>query len=139
MPPVHMPLQYGPVIAKKISKTATESAENVNEGDDDLPVLASPANTLRKCCVCNGPLQAGDNTLRCLDKTCHATSHTLCLARRFLALEGCAKDEVLPVKGNCPRCSLDLLWGNLIKYKAGCYQNEDVDISCMQAHWADDI
>ena len=60
-----------------------------------------------------------ENTLRCLKPACRMVSHTLCLARHFL---GADSTEVLPTEGQCPSCRSVLLWGDLIRFKAGCYQ-----------------
>ena len=57
-----------------------------------------------------------ENTLRCLKPACRMVSHTLCLARHFL---GADSTEVLPTEGQCPSCRSVLLWGDLIRFKAG--------------------
>ena len=72
-------------------------------------------------CLCLCSLQSDADKLSCL--ACHAVSHILCLARHFLSQ--CEQQEhgfLLPINGSCPSCNADLLWGDLIRYKRGCYQ-----------------
>jgi len=50
-------------------------------------------------------------------------SHVICLSRHFLIQhEQQEHGFLLPINGSCPSCSADLLWGDLIRYKRGCYQ-----------------
>ena len=65
-------------------------------------------------------VQSDASCLRCLSATCSMLSHVRCLATRFLAND----DQMLPVDGRCPCCDKRLLWGDLIRYKAGCYQRQ---------------
>ncbi len=70
--------------------------------------------------------QESANTLRCLVKSCTMISHTLCLSKHFLSK---TPEHVLPVEGICPRCKTSILWGDLIRFKRGCYQmNEDSQV-----------
>ncbi len=62
--------------------------------------------------------QPESNTLKCFHSTCSMECHTLCLAQRFLT----GSDKVLPIDGACPSCKKSILWGDLIRYKMGCYQ-----------------
>ena len=64
--------------------------------------------------------QASSDVLRCLRPQCHMTCHTLCLARSFLRN---TSDQLLPIDGQCPGCETHLLWGDLIRFKLGCYRN----------------
>ena len=64
-------------------------------------------------------LQAESNTLRCLQSSCKMVSHTLCLSKKFLSPNS---TKLLPIEGTCPCCHSNLLWGDLIRYKMGCYQ-----------------
>ena len=61
--------------------------------------------------------QDGDTTLRCLYPTCSMESHIICLAQHF------CPNHVLPIEGDCPSCGRSLLWGDLVRFKRGCYQN----------------
>ena len=72
------------------------------------------------CYVCS--FQSNADELSC--PMCHATSHIVCLARHFLSQREQQHGFLLPINGSCPLCSADLLWGDLIRYKRGCYQEE---------------
>ncbi|XP_053982278.1 structure-specific endonuclease subunit slx1 isoform X2 [Hylaeus volcanicus] len=45
-------------------------------------------------------------------------AHLICLAHVF-----CKDDMIIPVSGTCPACNTDVLWGDLIRKKVGCYKN----------------
>ncbi|XP_054004485.1 structure-specific endonuclease subunit slx1 isoform X2 [Hylaeus anthracinus] len=45
-------------------------------------------------------------------------AHLICLAHVF-----CKDDMIIPVGGTCPACNTDVLWGDLIRKKVGCYKN----------------
>lgn len=64
-------------------------------------------------------LQA-DELLTCLQAGCSLRAHIVCLAKSFLSGEN-EKNMLLPVQGNCPSCRKNLLWGDLIRLKQGCY------------------
>ena len=69
-------------------------------------------------------MQESSNKVKCPLPGCKMAAHTLCLAQQFLAVEG-AK-ELIPVEGSCPGCKQAILWGDIIRYKMGCYQNLQV-------------
>ena len=69
-------------------------------------------------------MQESSNMVKCPLPGCKMAAHTLCLAQQFLAVEG-AK-ELIPVEGSCPGCKQAILWGDIIRYKMGCYQNLQV-------------
>ena len=56
--------------------------------------------------------------MKCLFPACNMESHTLCLSAKFLS----GSDEVIPVEGKCPKCLRTVLWGDLLRYKMGCYK-----------------
>ncbi|XP_073502128.1 structure-specific endonuclease subunit slx1-like isoform X2 [Phyllobates terribilis] len=105
-PPLHMPLAYGQVRAKAIAKTQ----EGKGEGEE--------LGVSKRCRVCYDKLQSPDDILRCLHPGCSMAAHVLCLAKVFLQSE---PEHVIPVEGLCPSCGNSVLWGDLIRYKKGCY------------------
>ncbi|KAK2187431.1 hypothetical protein NP493_165g01033 [Ridgeia piscesae] len=106
LPPVHMATAYGPVVSKTVVSKTTSQEEGVT--------MAT------RCNVCHCPIQATSNTLHCLRPSCDMCSHTLCLARVFL---NDSPGQLLPVDGQCPSCHTQLLWGDLVRFKLGCYRN----------------
>lgn len=63
--------------------------------------------------------------MECLNVTCKAMSHVVCLAKCFLE-----KGEYVPIQGKCPNCFSVFLWGDLVKKYNGCYGNLDVTLNC---------
>ncbi|CAI9744297.1 structure-specific endonuclease subunit slx1 [Octopus vulgaris] len=122
LPPTHMPIVYGPVQSRKISRSKTSTPADTEGLDVKL-------NT---CSVCRELIVDNLAELKCL--SCTARSHITCLAKHFLS-KNLLEDtlSILPVDGNCPVCHQELLWGDLIRLKKGCYQgltksqDDDVD------------
>lgn len=53
---------------------------------------------------------------------CEALMHLSCLSKRFLSLEASTSSlppPLLPDRGTCPSCSIELRWGDVIR---GCYR-----------------
>ncbi|XP_064900371.1 structure-specific endonuclease subunit SLX1-like isoform X7 [Columba livia] len=55
---------------------------------------------------------------------CPLAAHPACLARRFLREE---PRELLPLRGNCPRCHAHLLWGDVIGYSLGEHNQQEAE------------
>ncbi|KAL0080729.1 hypothetical protein J3Q64DRAFT_1705886 [Phycomyces blakesleeanus] len=49
----------------------------------------------------------------CLD--CKMVTHLRCLASHLLLMDSDSDNELVPVKGKCPKCDTDMLWGDLIQ------------------------
>lgn len=67
--------------------------------------------------------------LICLSTSCAMKSHIICLAENFLAAEKCEEPMLLPISGDCVLCGTNMLWGDLIRKKQGCYQSTQVSIT----------
>lgn len=104
-----MGIAYGPVVSKKVKKKNTSGDSDVELIEDLPPVL---------CFLCK-MVCTPNEILKCLVKDCDMEAHTICLAEHFLRLE---VGHLLPLSGSCPKCDKDLLWGDLIRKKKGCYQ-----------------
>jgi len=107
LPPSHMPVAYGPVKSRK-AKVDSSQKDTAVDGDDG-----------RVCTICSCRLSLRSDELSCI--ACHTASHIICLARCFLSHDE-QRGLLLPVSGSCPSCNADLLWGDVIRYKRGCYQ-----------------
>jgi len=103
LPPTHMPIEYGPVISKKVSPSAVIG------------------KSFYVCSVCKQELN-DSQMLRCVDSGCSMRAHTICLAEHFLKSE---PQRVLPLEGKCPKCSRSFLWADSIRTLKGCYQNKN--------------
>ncbi|BFZ03132.1 hypothetical protein BsWGS_06171 [Bradybaena similaris] len=152
-PPLHMPVVFGPVVRKKLlkaginqKKTSSGSASSSQSGavtSSQSVAVTSPhkkcsANLqaltdeqllyeeMSDCAVCYKMIQAEDKTLQCLKPDCAMMAHIICLAQSFLG----SPSKLLPVQGKCPRCSVNLLWGELVRYRKGC--NRYLSVSTLQ-------
>ena len=81
-------------------------------------------------------MQDPNSVLRCIHVKCRAVSHIICLAGHFLAQNRTdeAEPPLIPVDGCCPSCRKEILWGDLIRLKNGCYQNLIVSIKKINQH-----
>jgi len=103
IPPMHMAVAYGPVKTKRLSSETT------------VPEVYDVCHLCKK-------LTDSSNRLQCLMKDCDTSYHTTCLAPVFT--EG--THYLLPIEGRCPVCRSRLLWGDLVRYKNGCYRKHQV-------------
>ncbi|KAK6477976.1 structure-specific endonuclease subunit slx1 [Huso huso] len=126
-PPLHMPVAFGSVRAKKTSSK-----------DPGEERSRSPERPSGRCHVCRKKIQMPAHSLSCFHPSCTMMSHMTCLAQEFLKTEPA---HLLPVEGTCPSCKNQVLWGSLIRYKKGCYGDleEITSSSASQSHWADDL
>ncbi|XP_040399610.1 structure-specific endonuclease subunit SLX1 isoform X2 [Cygnus olor] len=77
--------------------------------------------------------------LRCPRPGCLAVTHALCLAPRFLRSE---PRELLPLRGACPGCQQDVLWGELIRHYHGYHDDEEEEAGLEDpelGHWTDEL
>ncbi|KAE8577706.1 hypothetical protein XENTR_v10023023 [Xenopus tropicalis] len=114
-PPLHMPLAFGQVRARPISKGQKGRLGETGEGESARGVMP-PAP--QRCRVCYEWVQDKDDALCCFQPGCTLTAHILCLAKLFLLKE---PQSLIPVEGLCPSCGHSVLWGDLIRYRNGCY------------------
>ncbi|XP_070711222.1 structure-specific endonuclease subunit SLX1 [Pempheris klunzingeri] len=121
-PPLHIPISFGSVRAKK--KPQLQSAGE-REGEETS-----------SCFLCRKLVQVSEK-LSCLHPSCGMSSHVICLAKHFLRSE---PSQLLPVEGDCPACCRALLWGSLIRHKHGHVGDlEENTSSASQSHWADEL
>ncbi|KAK6184163.1 hypothetical protein SNE40_006684 [Patella caerulea] len=122
LPPIHMPVEYGPIVCKKVDLKKKKNKKGKDEDSDESSQLENADIELQKsCAVCSKwiTLKEQDITLSCLYPVCHMVAHIICLAKKFLM----GDDHLIPIEGNCPWCSQTLLWGELIRHKQGCHTN----------------
>ncbi|KAM5152283.1 structure-specific endonuclease subunit slx1-like [Mantella aurantiaca] len=133
-PPLHMPLAFGQVRARPICKTQGEKGQAGDKTGQEGERTAQPPSPQR-CRVCYEDVQSEDDALHCFHPGCSLTSHIICLAKLFLLNQ---PQHLIPVEGVCPSCGKCVLWGDLIRYKKGCYGDLE-EISNSQAHWVDEL
>lgn len=71
---------------------------------------------------------------RCLSTSCQLNAHVRCLAKHMLQRE--PPGTLLPLEGPCPSCGSILLWGDLVRLKRGCYQQEEEEV---EDHWVETL
>ncbi|KAG9236527.1 hypothetical protein BJ875DRAFT_222465 [Amylocarpus encephaloides] len=65
------------------------------------------------CDVCLTDLEHdGGLYILCPNTKCDAIAHMTCLSKQFLE-DG--EEELVPIKGNCPKCKTELVWADLVK------------------------
>jgi len=119
-PPLHMPVCHNDIITCKAKKTQ-RSKTNVLLHELDL----SMENTLIFCFLCGSYIME-KNSITCIQPKCSLIAHLICLAKTF-----CKDGMILPIEGTCPACSTNVLWGDLIKKRNGCYQYlQEANVNC---------
>lgn len=116
-PPLHMAITSGPVVSKKIP-----SKNKAKETDEDLfdDCMTVTCHFCREQC-------SEDDLMKCLVRDCSLEAHSICLAKHFLSDD---PSHIVPVSGSCPICDANVLWGDLVRKKNGCYQQlgEEQDV-----------
>lgn len=104
---MHIAITYGAVISKKTGKHNQELKDN-------------KPTTL--CHLCHN--FSKEKKITCINIFCDLVCHRTCLADLILE-----PGEYIPVQGECPKCNINFLWGDLINKYLGCYANQDVTIN----------
>ncbi|KAM9836840.1 structure-specific endonuclease subunit SLX1 [Aulostomus maculatus] len=122
-PPLHIPIAFGSVRAKR--KMPLQAAGEEEEEETS------------RCFLCRGLVKMSEK-LNCFHPSCGMSSHLICLAKHFLKRE---PSHLLPVEGECPACRHSVLWGSLIRHKQGCFGDleEFTPSETHQSHWTDDL
>lgn len=103
--PLHMPICYGKVTSCKIKPTQGIKTDNILSQESIFCFFCGSSMTERE-------------SVACIKPNCLLIAHLICLAKEF------SKDAmILPIEGTCPTCKTNILWGDLIRKKNGCYQN----------------
>nr|XP_032816407.1 structure-specific endonuclease subunit slx1-like isoform X2 [Petromyzon marinus] len=115
-PPLHMPVAFGPVRAK--ARPCGGSRTQQQQGEVAVQSMnPSQATGAARCMLCHQRIQE-DERMSCFHPGCRMEAHITCLARDFLKTD---PTQLLPVEGQCPGCKNAVLWGDLVRYKNGCY------------------
>ena len=106
---MHMPITYGKIAIQKVDNIIQECEEPQQRNI---------------CFECHLNI-TGNDLMICVNPQCNLHCHVICFSRYFI----CKDDAILPVEGKCPSCGIQILWGDLVRKKKGCYKNlvEDND------------
>lgn len=108
-PPLHMPVCCGKVTASRIKKSAANHQDINSSFELDIPPVL--------CSICRLVLE-DEESVTCIKPGCLLQAHLICLADIFST-----SGMILPIEGTCPMCKTNILWGDLIRKKVGCYGN----------------
>ncbi|KJH53314.1 hypothetical protein DICVIV_00437 [Dictyocaulus viviparus] len=95
-PPMHVRKMYG-LVEKLNSEVPSEKARFIEKG---------------VCHLCGKEICKLNHLVRCQSRSCAIHFHAKCLAANGL---GNIRQLLYPVQGNCPRCSQNYLWGDVIR------------------------
>lgn len=105
--PMHMPICCGKVISQKIKKVCDEEPNEMQTLEESYMI----------CSICSSFVEKKE-LITCIKPTCLLVAHLICLAKVF-----CKDNMILPIEGICPACDTNVLWGDLIRKKIGCYED----------------
>jgi len=109
-PPLHMPICYGKVTSRKVKRAQRTKTNDVSSN-------MTTKESLLFCSLCGSNMMEVDS-VDCVQPNCLLIAHLVCLAKLF-----CKDGMILPIEGTCPACGNNVLWGDLIRKKNGCYQS----------------
>ena len=103
--PLHMPICFGVVTVPK-KQSGIECSQ-----------------VLWTCNICEGSENTDSSCATCYWPDCYRKFHLSCLAIDLNQDEPRDKSsKLIPVSGKCRFCNNELLWGDIIRFKHGCYK-----------------
>ncbi|CAG0921544.1 unnamed protein product [Notodromas monacha] len=109
IPPSHIQYVDGLVKSRRIRDVLENSTHSAS------------GNGSSCCLVCGEDVASVADQLRCFG--CYNKFHLRCLADLFLRRSGEVTDGIVPVSGTCPTCDLQVMWGDLVRFKKGCFRD----------------
>ncbi|VDP12682.1 unnamed protein product [Onchocerca flexuosa] len=98
--PSHITVEHGAV-----TKTSTL-----------IPQLLEEYGVIGTCSLCLKPINSIAELLRCNAKEiCKSHFHMRCLSKHALNADEEYKTLLFPIQGQCPKCGITYLWGELIR------------------------
>ncbi|VDN85609.1 unnamed protein product, partial [Brugia pahangi] len=100
LPPSHIAVEHGAVT--KISTL--------------IPQLQEEYDVAGTCSLCLKPILSISELLRChANETCKSHFHMRCLSKHALNAVDEYRTSLFPIQGQCPKCGVVYLWGDLIR------------------------
>ncbi|KAH9444590.1 hypothetical protein H4Q26_006154 [Puccinia striiformis f. sp. tritici PST-130] len=122
--------------------------EAVLEDYEKIELIKKWCNNDLQCSLCGQSIVIEEHLsyVNCRAPDCFMSTHLLCLSKHFLNISPTddspavtigddpqlSLPRVLPDRGRCPECSIDLRWGELVK---GCYRR--MPKNCRKAQISD--
>lgn len=116
-PPIHMPISYGEIQSQKLNNY--KNLKNNKSDNQNLEFQQQETSDIFMCYICYLSLSPADK-VDCLKSDCDFVAHLICFAD-----EHETDNMILPIERSCPSCKTNLLWGNIIRKKIGCYLHLD--------------
>ncbi|KAG0146250.1 hypothetical protein CROQUDRAFT_671248 [Cronartium quercuum f. sp. fusiforme G11] len=134
-------------VRRGLSSDPRDQIKPLDVHDDDailedyekMEEIIRRCNGTLRCHLCHDEMKIEDalSYINCSATTCYTSTHLICLARHFLASDitpcltqqssgkdAMPRQRILPDRGQCPKCSTNLRWGDLIK---GCYRRHNIN------------
>lgn len=99
-----MPISYGRVSIQRVTNIEEESELTTD--------------VVKTCFKCHQSIIKND-LLICVNPLCNIPCHIICFSHYFRSND----NSILPVEATCPSCGIQILWGDLVRKKKGCYKN----------------
>ncbi|KAM3727137.1 Structure-specific endonuclease subunit [Dirofilaria immitis] len=81
-----------------------------------IPQLQEEYCVVGTCSLCLKPINSISEFLRCsASEICKSHFHMRCLSKYALKVDDEYKTSLFPIQGQCPKCGVTYLWGDLIR------------------------
>lgn len=112
--PQHMKICHGAIRAKRTKVGRTQSTNQE---------LTDAIRARTECHLCMEEIKnVEDERVFCTNPRCKLVSHMRCLAKTCLE-----PGHYVPIKGTCPLCDSEFLWGDIIRKKKGFLDSTALD------------
>lgn len=100
-PPAHVKKRFGKVVKEK----------------SVVPVEDAGWDSMGTCSICEKNIEKMWHLMRCTSpgELCSAHFHAKCLAEKGLEKTSEVKNQLFPLKANCPRCGHSFVWGDAVR------------------------
>lgn len=120
LPPAHMPIEFG--LVQIVPKSKSKKFLAIENEQIHMSQIQSLSDI---CFICQNNIleSSGDvlnknlSCIKCIN--CMIPYHTICLSNHFLKS---SNSELLPINGNCVKCTAHLMWGDLVKFRKNFYR-----------------
>lgn len=101
---MHVPIAYGPIKVKKKCKNAPKVPSDNGDNDFDGGIART-----KQCYFCFGVSETDNAFVNCCKSNCSFVAHCTCFAD-----DNNDSCHLIPVTVKCPKCQVEMLWGDLV-------------------------